>query len=64
MHNYLRHLLVYVEQVLHPAGGATEDAEKRKRKTRKTTSQQLSPESYHIRGSVKKQDKVRRNPAP
>jgi hypothetical protein len=65
MNTYLRHILVYFEQVLHPASGWSEQAEKRKRKNRKAGIHQASPESYNTRaGSAKKQDKHRRNPAP
>ena len=66
MHTYLRNLLVYFEHVLHPASGWSDtNAEKRKRKTRRNGALQLSPECYNIRGgSSKKQEKLRRNPAP
>jgi hypothetical protein len=61
-----RSLLGYFEQVLHPAGGWSDQAEKRKRKVRRSGDPlQASPDCYNIRGGMaKKQDKVRRNPAP
>ena len=66
MTNYLRNLIVYFENVLHPASGSSEaNADKRKRRTRKGGSLQASPECFNIRGgALKKQDKLRRNPAP
>jgi len=65
MNNYLRHLFDYFENVLHPASGWSENAEKRKRKTRKSSTMLTSPDSFNTRGVVsKKQEKLRRNPAP
>jgi hypothetical protein len=66
MHTYLRNLLVYFENVLHPASGWSDNGnEKRKRKAKRSGTQQLSPECFNIRGgSTKKQEKFRRNPAP
>ena len=66
MNLYLRNLLGYFEQVLHPAGGNAERAaDKRKRKSLKGNGLQASPEGFNIRGGiVKKQEKLRRNPAP
>ena len=63
MTTYLRHIFYYFENVIHPAGG-TESAEKRKRRTRKLSELQSSPDSANIRGASKKQDKSRLNPAP
>ena len=64
--NYLRNLFVYFENVLHPAGGSSDNSQdKRKRKGKKSVNQYASPECYNIRGGIaKKQDKLRRNPAP
>lgn len=67
MNNYLRHLIGYFEYVFHPAGSRSSgnSAEKRKSKPQKNKSLYLSPESFNIRGGViKKQEKLRRNPAP
>jgi hypothetical protein len=65
MNNYLRHLFDYFENVLHPASGWSDNAEKRKRKTRKTGAKQISAESFNTGAGVsKKHDKIRRNPAP
>jgi len=64
MNTYLRHLFVYFENVLHPAGG-WEQGEKKKRRNKKIASLHASPECFNIRGgALKKQDKLRRNPAP
>jgi hypothetical protein len=63
MTTYLRNILYYFENVIHPAGG-TELTDKRKRRSRKITELQSSPDSANIRGAVKKQDKSRMNPAP
>ena len=64
MNIYLRHLFVYFENVLHPAAGWADNAEKRKRKAKKNDQYQASPESYNIRSGSIKKDKLRRNPAP
>lgn len=64
--NYLRSLLTYFENVLHPASGWSDSNQaKRKRTGKRTSSSQTSPECFNLRGGVmKKQDKVRRSPAP
>lgn len=64
--NYLRNLLVYFENVLHPASGWSDgNSAKRKRTGKRSNSLQSSPECFNLRGGViKKQDKVRRSPAP
>ncbi len=67
MNTYLRSIFVYFENVLHPASGwADNKGEKKKRETSKitSTSMQPSPECFNMRASAKKQDKLRRNPAP
>jgi hypothetical protein len=66
MNNCIRSLLNYFESVIHPAGGSGEPAPKpRKKNTKSTESIFSSPESVNIRGAImKKQDKLRRNPAP
>jgi hypothetical protein len=63
---YLRNLIVYFENVLHPASGwSDQQSEKRKRKSKRAGMLQASPECVNIRGGVsKKQEKLRRNPAP
>ena len=64
--NYLRSLITYFENVLHPASGWSDgNSAKRKRISRKVSTSQTSPECVNLRGGVmKKQDKVRRSPAP
>jgi hypothetical protein len=64
--NYLRNLFIYFENVLHPASGWSDgNLNKRKRVSKKNNSLQTSPECFNLRGSVaKKQDKLRRSPAP
>jgi hypothetical protein len=64
--NYLRNLFIYFENVLHPASGWSDGVTaKRKRVNRRNDSLQASPESFNLRGGVvKKQDKIRRSPAP
>jgi len=64
--NYLRHLFTYFENVLHPASGWSDgSSSKRKKLSRRNNSSQTSPECFNLRGGVtKKQDKVRRSPAP
>ena len=64
----LRNLFSYFENVLHPAEGSLENNNtgKTKKKTKINGSPlYTSPESVNIRGGViKKQDKIKRNPAP
>jgi hypothetical protein len=66
MYTYLRHLFVYFEHVFHPAGPKVSpgDPEKRKRKMSRDNSLNLSPDRFNLRAGSKKQDKLRRNPAP
>jgi hypothetical protein len=66
MNNCIRSLINYFESVLHPAGGSNENpSTKSRKKTNKNPSFLSSPESVNIRGAIiKKQDKLRRNPAP
>jgi hypothetical protein len=65
MNTYIRSLFIYFEHVLHPASGwADNGTEKKKRKLKKSQTLAASPESYNVRGALKKQDKLRRNPAP
>ena len=66
MNNYIRNLIIYFENVLHPAAGWADNlSEKKKRKAKKNIDLKSSPECFNIRGgSVKKQDKLRPNPAP
>lgn len=65
MSHYFRTLLTYFENVLHPASGWSDNASKKKRTTRKNSSVQASPECFNLRGgAAKKQDKLRRSPAP
>lgn len=61
----LRNFFIYFENVLHPASGWSDNSIKRKKANRKDSPVQSSPECFNLRGSVgKKQDKVRRSPAP
>jgi hypothetical protein len=60
----LRNLFVYFENVLHPASGWSDNSMKRKRVSKKDNSLQSSPECFNLRGTSKKQDKIRRSPAP
>ena len=64
--NYLRNLFIYFENVLHPASGWSDgNSTKRKKIAKKDNSVQASPECFNLRGSAtKKQDKLRRSPAP
>lgn len=65
MNTYLRNLIVYFENVLHPASGWSEHgSDKRKRKGKKMQAELNSPESFNLRGVLKKQDKQRLSPAP
>jgi hypothetical protein len=61
----LHRFFIYFENVLHPASGWSDHSTKKKRVSRKDQLTQVSPECFNLRGGVtKKQDKVRRSPAP
>jgi len=64
--NYLRSLFIYFENVLHPASGWSDGSSAKGKKIRqKNNSSKTSPECFNLRGGAsKKQDKVRRSPAP
>ncbi len=67
MYTYLQDLIQYVEQVLYPpTGGNTwENGKAKKKKISDNFIRTSSPESSNIRGGlIKKQEKIRRNPAP
>jgi hypothetical protein len=67
VNTYLRSLIIYFENVIHPASGWATDkngAGKKKRRTKRSGSDAASPESFNIRGASKKQNKFRFNPAP
>lgn len=64
MNHYLHNLFVYFENVLHPAGGWSDNASKKKRTGSKNNSMQASPECFNLRGGIVKQNKLRRSPAP
>jgi hypothetical protein len=68
MNTCLRNLFSYFENVLHPAEGSLENSNSGKTKKKSkmgNTPRYTSPESVNIRGGIiKKQDKVKRNPAP
>lgn len=64
MNVYLRNLFGYFE-VLHPASGWAENADKTKPKPKKSKpAQQFSPDSWNLRSAAKKENAIRRNPAP
>jgi hypothetical protein len=65
MNIYLQNFIQYFEQVIHPAGGGYDNAKTKKKNLKNNYSYTASPESFNIRGGViKKQEKLRRNPAP
>jgi len=64
MTSYLRHLFYYFENVIHPAGHSDEAGDKGKSGFKKSGKLQSSPDSFNLRGNIKKQDKARVNPAP
>ena len=65
MNNYLRQIFTYFENVIHPASGWSDHQDKRKRRSIRLNELQSSPESFNIRGgNLKKQEKLRRSPAP
>jgi hypothetical protein len=66
VNTYLRSLIIYFENVLHPASGWADknEASKKKRRSKRSGSDAATPESFNIRGASKKQNKFRFNPAP
>jgi hypothetical protein len=65
MNSYFRSLMTYFEAVIHPASGFSESGpEKRKRRSVRFQAETISPDSFNMRASAKKQDKGRRSPAP
>ena len=66
VNTYLRSLIIYFENVLHPASGWADKSVpgKKKRKVKRSGSEAATPESFNIRGASKKQNKFRFNPAP
>ncbi|GAC1420732.1 MAG: hypothetical protein NVS9B7_11820 [Flavisolibacter sp.] len=67
MYSYLQNLIQYVEQVLYPPNGGSvgENGKSKKKKVSDNFTRSTSPESFNLRGGlVKKQEKIRRNPAP
>lgn len=66
MNSCLQNFFTYFDNVLHPASGWSNNGQKRKRKNEKQVgnTNPSSPESFNMRAVAKKQDKLRRNPAP
>lgn len=64
MNTYLHHVIFYIENVIHPAGGQPEVQKTKRKSTKKAFSTQVSPDSLNIRATVRAQNSVRRNPAP
>lgn len=66
VNTYLRSLIIYFENVLHPASGWSADkgVGKKRRRAKRSGSDAVTPESFNIRGASKKQNKFRFNPAP
>lgn len=64
MNIYLHSFLNYFDQVIHPAAGKDEMQKSKRRNTKILPQFMASPDSLNMRASIRKQDNVRRNPAP
>jgi hypothetical protein len=64
MNNYLQSILMYFENVAHPAAGKYANLKKRKRSGASSLNPNATPDSLNIRDLIKRQDGFRRNPAP
>lgn len=63
MNGYFHHILACIENAIHPAA-AKGEPRKSKRRTKPGPALQASPDSMHIRASVRMKNPVRRSPAP
>lgn len=64
MNNYLHDLFTYFENTVHPAAGKESLSKKKKGSSQQTYQLQASPDCFNMRSTVRKQDSIRRNPAP
>jgi hypothetical protein len=64
MNTYLHNVMLYFEQVVHPAGGKSVAEKRKKRSSASTVFPRATPDSMNIRDLYKRQDGFRRNPAP
>lgn len=63
MNIYIQNFIHYFDNVLHSSGTTSINGKNKAAKNIHSLS--ASPESYNIRGGIaKKQEKLRRNPAP
>lgn len=64
MNGYFHQLFSCIETVIHPAAGKAELRKQKRRTSKPPYALQASPDSLHIRASVRMQNPVRHNPAP
>jgi hypothetical protein len=64
MNGCLHHILTYFEAVIHPAAGKDDVQKNKRRNSKPAYYSQVSPDSLHIRASLRTQNAARRNPAP
>lgn len=66
MKTILERLLFSFHYIAHPANGwlRPDQSEQRKRKSKKNFSAAPSPDSFDVRAGGKKQQSIRKNPAP
>ena len=64
MNAFLYSFLNYFETVIHPAAGKNEVQKTKRRNSKATQQLQPTPDCQNTRSSVRKNDYVRRNPAP
>jgi hypothetical protein len=64
MNNYLHEFFTYFENAVHHAAPKESLSKKKKRNSQQTYQLQASPDCFNMRSTVRKQDSIRRNPAP
>lgn len=64
MNAYLNQIINFFDNSMHPAAGKETVTKKKGRTSNLAFSLQASPDCLNMRSTVRKQDNVRRNPAP
>jgi hypothetical protein len=64
MNTYLNSLITYVEGSLHPAAVKSDPKKAKQRSSKSDRQFGTSPDCLNRRASARKQDTLRRNPAP
>ena len=64
MKTFLEKLLIRFDLISHPAAGSGSNKEGQRKRKGGRNNMNLSPESYNLRSNSKKQNMLRRTPAP